>query len=67
MDTTSTPQTGKFGKIDDESNAMELLDKYGTSLFVDAIESSRLDRDFRNAPRLAPMQTKLFGTPCGSF
>ena len=32
---------------DSQSIAMDLLDQYGTSVFVDAIEASRFDRVFK--------------------
>jgi hypothetical protein len=47
MDTTAATPEIEVRSISAASMAMELLDRYGTSNFVDAIESSRFNRAFR--------------------
>ena len=38
---------GESPGTDGQTKAMDLLDQYGPSLFVDAVEASRIDRAFR--------------------
>jgi hypothetical protein len=38
---------GESPRTDGQTRAMDLLDQYGPSLFVDAVEASRIDRAFR--------------------
>ncbi len=47
METRLASLQGESPGIDCQSKAMDLLDQYGPSLFVDAIEASRIDRAFR--------------------
>ncbi len=47
METRLASLRGESPGIDCQSKAMDLLDQYGPSLFIDAVGASRIDRAFR--------------------